>query len=171
MQLYSVKFRHSKATTIDLGEVVVMASNNEQASDQVAMRLGLPRSSTAFEVARLKPNMFQVMRREISRDREMPANGTFPRSQVELDRMGQEREQYVVQITASAWAYCEDDAVKKVARAALADAEGREVTAKGVEDLVVFADKQQITPASTSFENNSIFTHMKMFAGGAARPR
>ncbi|WP_024516957.1 hypothetical protein [Bradyrhizobium sp. Tv2a-2] len=170
MQLYSVKFRHHKERTIDFGEVIVMASSNETASDQVLMRLDLPRSSTTTEVMRLKPNMFQVMRGEMPKER--PINGTFPRSQAELDRLLEpERERFSVQISGFAWAHSEDNAVKKIAKAALAEAEGRDPSGKAVSDLQIFADKQEAAPRSPAIEQNSIFTHMKMFQGGAVRPR
>jgi hypothetical protein len=171
MQLYNVKFRHHKERSVDIGEVLVVASSNDAASELVLAWLELPRSVTTTEVTRMKPNMFQVMRGEIPK--EMPTNGTFPRTQAQLDRLLEpERERYAVQITALAWAHSEDNAIKKVAKAALAEAEGRDKPfGNTVGMLQVLCDRQDAQPRSPAVERNAIYTHPRIFAGGDTRSR
>ena len=170
MQLYSVKFRHHKERAIDIGEVLVVASSNELASEQVLMWLELPRSTTTFVVTRLKPNLFQVMRGEIPK--EMPTNGTFPRSQSQLDRLLEpDRERYAVQISGLVWAHSEDSAIKKLAKCAIADVEGAAVKphAKAVGVLQILCDRQDAQPRTPAVEQNGIYTHTRIFAGGDTR--
>jgi hypothetical protein len=170
MQLYSVKFRHHKERSIDIGEVLVVASSNDAASELVLAWLELPRSVTTTEVTRLKPNMFQVMRGEMPK--EMPSNGTFPRSQAQLDRLLEpDRERYAVQISGLVWAHSEDSAVKKLAKYALAEAEGAAVkphrNAVGV--VQILSDLVETAPRSPAVERNGIYTHTRIFAGGDTR--
>jgi hypothetical protein len=170
MQLYNVKFRHHKEKVIDIGEVVVVASSNELAAELVLLWLELPRSKTSTEVKRMKPNMYQVMRGEIPK--EMPANGTFPRTQAEMDRLLEpDRERYTVQISALVWAHSEDNAIKKLAKAALAEVDGSAVkpNAKAIGMLQILCDRQDLHPRSPAVESNSIFTHLRMFQGGDTR--
>lgn len=170
MQLYSVKFRCAKESAIDIGEVLVVASSKEAAEDMVLTHLDLPRSSTSCEVARIKPSIFTVMRGSVPKD--LPVNGTFPRTQAQLDRLGEDdREPYAVQITGTAWAHNGDNAIRKIAKATIAKIEGRDVPGRAVTTIKMTADKVEREVKASSFEKNSIFTNMKMFQGGAVSPR
>jgi hypothetical protein len=116
--------------------------------------------------------MYQLMRGEIPK--EMPTNGTFPRTQAQLDRMLEpDRDQYAVQISAFVWAHSEDSAIKKLAKFALAEAEGCEKKphGKAVGMLQILCDRQEAHSRSPAIEKNAIYTHPRIFAGGAARPR
>jgi hypothetical protein len=170
--MYKVKFRHHKEKVIDVGEVVVVASSNELAAELVLTLLELPRSRTSTEVSRLKPNLYQVMRGEIPK--EMPTNGTFPRSQKELDRLTEpDRERYSVQISAFVWAHSEDNAIKKLAKAAHAEVDGSKTKphTKAIGEMQILCDRPDLHPRSPAVEQNSIFTHMRMFQGGDTRSR
>lgn len=169
MQLYNVKFRNHKANVIDVGEVLVVASSNEAASETVLSLLELPKSSTTFEVVRVKPNLFQVMRGEIPK--EMPINGTFPRSQAALDRLTEpDRDRYSVQISGAVWAHSEDSAVKKLARYALAemDGEAKKPHAKAVGMVQILSDKM-VESSASAVERNGIYSNHRFFHGGDAR--
>jgi len=170
MQMYCVKFRHHKEKTIDTGEVLCVASTNEMACEIVSLWLELPKSSTSLEAARVKPGIYQVLRGEIPKD--MPANGTFPRTQRELDRLLEpDRERYSVQVSAFVWAHSEDNAIKKLAKAALAEVDGSEKKphAKAIGMLQILCDRHDLSPRSPAIEKNANYTHLRIFAGGDAR--
>lgn len=164
MQLYSVKFRSAKDRTIDTGEVLIVAGNKEAAEDAVMMHLDLPRSSTSCEVSRLKPSLHIISRSDVPKDN--PVNGTFPRSDIELDR-----QLFAVQITATVWSHNGDEAAKKVAKSVLAKIKGQDDGRKPPPDLKIFADVTEAPQRRSRFEENASFTHMKMFQDGAASPR
>lgn len=170
MQMYSVKYRHHKERTVVVGEVVLSASSNETACQMVLIWLELPKSTTSIEATRVKPSMYQVSRQELPK--EMPINGTFPRTQAELDRLGEpDRERYSVQVSAFVWAHSEDSAIKKLAKAALAevDGSGKKPHARAVGMLQILCDRHDLAPRSPAIEANSIYTHPRIFAGGDAR--
>ncbi|WP_439398496.1 hypothetical protein ACRQ5Q_14525 [Bradyrhizobium sp. PMVTL-01] len=165
-----MNFRSAKESTIDIGKVLVVANSREAAEDIVLTHLDLPRSSTSCEVERVKPSIFTVMRGEVRKDQ--PINGTFPRSQAQLDRLCEdEREPYAVQITGTAWAHSSDNAIRKIGKAAVAKIEGRDVPGRAVTAINLTADQVEREVKSSSFEKNSIFTGMKMFQGGTVSPR
>jgi hypothetical protein len=170
MQMYRVNFRFHKEKTIDCGEVVVTATSNENACDIVCLWLDLPRSATSIEATRVKPGLYQVSRHEVPKD--LPINGTFPRTKAELERLLEpDRERYSVQVSAFVWAHSEDSAIKKLAKATLAevDGSGKKPRAKAIGMLQILCDRNDLAPRSPAIERNAIYTHRRFFAGGDTR--
>jgi hypothetical protein len=67
MQLYEVAFRSHQGDIIDLGRAIVCAPNADAAADMAKVFLGLPGSSTTFDVKRVKPGIVTIDRRKTKR--------------------------------------------------------------------------------------------------------
>jgi len=162
MQMYRVKFKHHKDKVIDTGEALVVASNADQACDMVATLLELPRSSTSMEANREKPSMYVLERWDVHKH--TPTRATFPAKGEDT------RHQYNVSASALVWAHSENAAMRKLAAAINAEVEGGD-KAKAVGSLQILCDRSDHSPKPSAIEANSVFTNMKMFQGGAVRPR
>ncbi len=65
MQMYQVDFQTHYENMIDAGKVIVCAADNDAATEMVLSLLSLPRSRTRCEAVRIKPSLYELMRREI----------------------------------------------------------------------------------------------------------
>ena len=160
MQMYRVKFARHDGDVVDHGDVVVCASDLDHASDVVSAILDLPPSSTVFDVARVKPGLYQISRHEAPRP-VGPSVATFPSAD--------ERHRYAVQASASVKAMSENGAIRKLVAAINAELAGQAPI--GVGALQVLCERTDIAPKGPAIEQNAIYTNPTIFAGGDARGR
>lgn len=166
MQMYKVTFRQHLPDTVDTGDVLVCAANNEAASDLVMMHLGLTPSKTVVEAVRIKPSVYELSRRELVRS-DIAVLPSFV-----TGRARDELIQCEVSVTAVVAAYSEQNAVRRLANALIEDAavRGRQMP-KHISELAVTVDRKDCRPTASRVEEQAIYKERRIFQGGAARPR
>lgn len=186
MQMYRVRFvRMKKSDTIDKGDCIVCANNNEAAIIMVATVLDIPISSTEFEAVRVKPGVYLIGRNEVHKKMfavdgksvniSQASMATFPyRKQEERKEpaLGVERDPeehcHELNITASVMAQNENSAIIRLAKGMLREMAG-EKQKPSVRDIDIKCDRKELRPKESSTEQNSLYTHLRFFQGGDAR--
>lgn len=162
MQLYKVSFHVHHADVIDIGEVVVCASNQDHAAEILSHHLMLPVSTTVFEVQRVKGNFYQLKRKEVAKpntaarksdDRDKPA--VFDLS-VNVS--------VKARTEASAWLNLADCLRERVGVA-------KPIVNSSIVSIDMQANRREFTPRSPAMEKQSIYTKPQFFSGGSARGR
>jgi hypothetical protein len=69
LQLYRVEFQTHYGSEIDIGDVLVCAMDRESAAATVMQLLQLPTSRTQYSVSRLKPNLYEIQRRRVPKNK------------------------------------------------------------------------------------------------------
>jgi hypothetical protein len=85
MQLYRVQFRVHYANSIDLGDVLTCASDQDNARLNVIHLLNLPISCLQIEVTRVKPNIYELSRKLLPKHNSKPTQA-LPATHPLLDR-------------------------------------------------------------------------------------
>jgi hypothetical protein len=67
MEMYQVDFQAHFQNVADIGTMLVCASGQDAAGDVVLAWLDLPRSKTILKVTRVKPSIYQLQRRSVSK--------------------------------------------------------------------------------------------------------
>jgi len=77
MQMYRVLFQTHYVSTVDKGDVLVCASNNQAAIDMVINLLNLPATRTQCEAQRVKPSIWELERKEIRMGEAKPSRRNY----------------------------------------------------------------------------------------------
>lgn len=175
MQMYRVKFaRKISETAVDLGDVVVCATERDAALASVAATYGLPVAGTEFDVSRIKPSLFQISRRTIDNtvatfdagtvSANKLSNATFPG----VTESRRDRIWFSVVATADLHADDENDAIGMLCRAVMRGING--VTQKrSVRDLDVSCHRPGLDPRIAAVDQNALYESRRIFPGGDTR--
>ena len=166
MQLYKVTFRAHHEDYVDTGAILVCASSKSDAEDRVIALCDIPRSKTDLDVDRIKTNHYQLSRYDY--DKAVPKGALKDDVPVVRKR----KEVYVLSASAAVVAISEASGWKKLIRhvnerlsrgAAFYDEE--------VTDVALSAYQEEESPKTADVGREAVFSHHRMFQGGAARPR
>ena len=161
MQMYKVAFNVIYEGVIDCGTVLVCAANSEQAAEIIAFHLEIPASKATFDVSRVKPSVYTISRKEISKG-------------VERNKAKSEIENAVWEVRASATvkARSEANAWRSFCTGILERAAAEKVVVNdNLKNLDLSCDRKEFRPKESAVERQGIFTEKRFFSGGAARPR
>lgn len=176
MQMYHVSFVTTYSDRKDAGKVLVCANDYEHAQLLVLTALELPTSKTTMEVSRVKPNLYQLSRKEYEKEKlaALPAfvSGKKDGSESRSNDDNVMRK-HTLSVKAEVIAGNEANAWRKLAGAVTAKASSEKMpVAKSIVDLMMHCDGDPVYhPKPPAIEKQAIYTHHQFFAGGAARPR
>lgn len=172
--MYRVRFtRKLGEHSVDQGDVVVCAQTQQLALIVVAEQLELPASETQFEVARVKPSLYQISRKTVDNristfDAEtvseaMASNATFPGvTESYVDR-------YWFEVAASAEVKATDEGEAMGLFAASIARELAGERPKRTRNLDIACNRLSEGPRLGAVEQNALYTHRRFFQGGDTR--
>jgi len=163
MQMYKVAFTSQRGALVESGVFLVCASDAEAAEKSVAAHASLPPSTARFEVARVKPSIYELRRTEHQQSQGSPHSSGSARDD------GAEHE---VRVSAVVYGYSEANVTRKLA-AALTEqyGPGRVPLPRFINELDVGIQRRDERPKASRVEEQSIYRETRFFPGGAARPR
>jgi hypothetical protein len=177
MQMYRVRFaRKLPNDMVDVGDCVVCAASHDAAKIMVAEILKLLIATTEFEVARVKPSIHLIGRREVNKkmptiaaelvDAELACTGTFPG----VTENSPEEHWHEVEASAHIFAENEETAIAKLARGLIRYLSG-ERQKSSTKELQVKSDRSDWRPSQYGVRSaeNALYTHLRFFKGGSAR--
>lgn len=162
MQMYEVKFRVHYEDTIDMGTILVCASDNDSAAEMVRFHFDLPASQTVFEVARIKPSIFQMDRHAVHKKAEAHSRN------LEREPLGK----FEMDVVATVRAASESHALKRLGQALVQRSSSEKaIVDNTVADIEISCKRRDYMPRSPAIERQAIYTNTQFFSGGAARGR
>jgi hypothetical protein len=160
-QMYEVAFQAHFANVVDIGKVIVCAPSQEGAVDMAITLLELPRSVTRCEVRRIKPSIWQLERREISKDDGSSRKNTGgPRPITPFSR-------FHLQIDAVISARSEFQVIRRVAEALLERVSGRKTQDTRNQALDIIVDCKPLHE-SAAHHQQSTLERIEIFGARAA---
>ena len=114
--MYQVEFQTHYENLIDVGTVIVCAGSSEAARDTVIALLELPSSRTVTNITRIKPSLFQISRKEITRNRKIAVPTYDPNNREQRER-DPPPERFDLQVSAKIVARGEKHAMRKLVQA------------------------------------------------------
>ncbi len=173
-QMYRVKFTRNGEGTVESGEAILNAADQNQAISIVCNECHLPVTGTQFDVTRVKPSFVLIRRANVARQiatfeattvsEYLASNATFPRS----DRP--EREIFAVTVAAELHADGELDAISGVARAIIRHADGARQRLS-LREFDISCEPVKAEPRVSRFEENANYDVHHFVQGGSVRPK
>lgn len=177
MQMYRVKFALPLAENmVDLGDVLVCAASNELAQDLVCQVLEIRRSDAQFDVARIKPSLYQLGRKEAKNslatadallvDANLASSATFP------GVTENKPDEFWWNVVAQANIRAEHETLAILKMATALQREMRGEQQKGsLRDLDIKCDRMEYHPRPPAIEKNALYAVTRILQGGATRSR
>ena len=162
MQMYEVSFQVHWQDFLDIGKVLVCASDNQCAADTVRFHLGLPTSKTVFDVKRIKPSIWQLDRHEIYKQSKTHS------SNKKADPKGK----YLIKLTAGVMAASESHACRLIGHAVIErSSSDKAVISKSITEYECDISRIKQLPKIADLSKGAIFKKHQFFQGGDTRPR
>lgn len=160
-QMYEVAFQAHFSNVVDIGKVIVCAPSQEAAADMAITLLELPRSVTRCDVRRIKPSLWQLERREISKNDDRPTRNVsrslpatpFTRFHLQIDAVISARSEFQV--------------IRRVAEALLERVSGRKTPDTRNQALDIIVDCKPLHE-SVARKQESTLERIEMYRSGAA---
>jgi hypothetical protein len=161
-QMYEVAFQTHYEDLIDIGKVVVCADSNEKASEMVCFLFDLPASRTVFDVVRIKPSIFQISRKEVSKKARRKS----------INHNLKENTNWEISCSVGVRAASECSALRRLAHAIIdRSTSDKAIIDKSITEFELSCDRIENRPKLSAVEKQGIYKEKKFFPGGMARPR
>lgn len=180
-QLYEVSFQVHYEDVIDIGKMLVCASDKDAAARTVQFFLGAPVSQTVVDVKRLKPSVYQLDRREVHKHKEARKRQDQVHTMRDVvDRLSESPHKapslasspWVCTVTAGVRAVSETSEWVKLGHAIIDRAHHNgSAIGGGITEFEMTCEQAALRPKPSGFERQAIYKEPQFFAGGAARPR
>ena len=161
MQMYKVTFNVIYEGIIDCGTVLTCAANAEQAAEIVSYHLEIPASKATFDVSRVKPSVYTVSRKEVTKGAERGKSAHEPEKAI-----------WEVRASATVSARSETNAWRSFCAGIIERSAAEKVVVNdNLRNLELSCDRKEYRPKESAVERQGIYSEKRFFSGGAARPR
>jgi len=173
MQMYEVTFQVHYDDIIDLGKILVCASNNDAAIEIVRFFLGIPASQATFSAVRIKP---EIAKHKEARKRHDEIHSMRDLvgaiSGVDNDPSPISMSPWVLGVTAGVRAASESSAWIKLGKSIIEKAHSNSAKLhKSITELDMVCEQARFRPKCSAIDKQAIYKEKSIFSGGAARPR